>query len=175
MDATLCTDPEASNPVLLLEIDRDLPMKATKVAWGPFDETILSLHEEGTIFQWNALDGSEVRQVNAHRGPVTDIQLSPDHIMMVTCAKDQTVKVWNLADDIEEVTVINSDRPFNTAAISPLCFEDDQKKRRYHIIAGGGQEAKDVTTTAAQSGKFEAVLFHMLSLEELGTIKGHFG
>ena len=35
-------------------------MKATKCAWGPFDETLITIHEEGTVFIWNSMTGEEV-------------------------------------------------------------------------------------------------------------------
>jgi len=43
------------------------------------------------------------------------------------------------------------------------------------VLLGGCQDAKDVTTTAGSSGKFEALLWHMIYEEEIGTVKGHFG
>ena len=32
-----------------------------------------------------------------------------------------------------------------------------------------------MTTTASSSGKFEAVLWHLVYEEEIGSVKGHFG
>jgi len=43
------------------------------------------------------------------------------------------------------------------------------------VVLGGGQEAMDVTTTAAQSGKFDARFFHVIFEEEFARVKGHFG
>ena len=47
--------------------------------------------------------------------------------------------------------------------------------RAQHVVIGGGQDARDVTTTAARDGKFDARFFHMLLEEEFGRVKGHFG
>merc|ERR1712146_130077 len=71
-----------------------------------------------------------------------------------------------------------SDRPLNDAVISPLHNSVDENgadKSKMHVLMAGGQDAKDVTTTSAASGKFEAQLFHMVYEEEIGCIKGHFG
>lgn len=43
------------------------------------------------------------------------------------------------------------------------------------MVLGGGQEAMDVTTTAAQAGKFDARFFHVIFEEEFARVKGHFG
>lgn len=40
---------------------------------------------------------------------------------------------------------------------------------------GGGEEAMQVTHTAADSGQFEAKLYHMVFEEEFARFKGHFG
>jgi translation initiation factor 3 subunit I len=43
------------------------------------------------------------------------------------------------------------------------------------VVLGGGQEARDVTTTQARQGKFEARFYHKIFEEEIGRVRGHFG
>jgi translation initiation factor 3 subunit I len=157
----------------VLSIDKELPMAATKVKWGPFDETLVSIFEEGMIIIWDAEKGTKVHQMEAHRGPVTNINFTEDRMLMISCGKDQTAKLWSMDEEYEQIQVYETDRPLNDAAISPLY--NMEKDAKYHILMGGGQDAKDVTTTASSSGKFEAVLWHMVYCEEIGSIKGHFG
>jgi translation initiation factor 3 subunit I len=59
-----------------------------------------------------------------------------------------------------------SAKPVNSAAISPILD---------HVLLGGGQKAHGVTTSAVESGGFEARIYDMIFEEELGSIKGHFG
>jgi len=155
-----------------LVIDDTLPMKATQVKWGPLDKTLLSIHEEGTVFIWDAVDGHQVRMFEAHLQPITSLQFSRDMDLMVTSSKDHNVKLWR-TDTYECIKTYAADRPLNDACISPLYTAESNPK--YHILCGGGQEARDVTTTAAMKGKFETCIFHMVFEEELCTIKGHFG
>eukprot|EP00440_Ansanella_granifera_P031621 gb/GFBE01034324.1/.p1 GENE.gb/GFBE01034324.1/~~gb/GFBE01034324.1/.p1 ORF type:complete len:339 (+),score=118.73 gb/GFBE01034324.1/:1-1017(+) len=156
----------------LLSIDDQLPMKATKVKWGAFDETLVSIFEEGTVAVWDAHDGHQIQLIQAHQAPVTGINFSEDRLLMITASKDMTAKLWAM-DEFECVKEYKADRPLNDAAISPLyCAEKDAK---LHVLLGGGQDAKDVTTTSNASGKFEALLWHMVYEEEIGTVKGHFG
>jgi len=159
-------------PKRLLCISEDLPMKATKVKWGPFDETLVSIFEEGTLIIWDASNGRKLNVIDAHKGPVTSLNFTEDRLLMITSSKDQTAKLWAM-DNHELIKTYETDRPLNDAAISPLYKAG--KDPKYHILMGGGQDAKDVTTTAGSSGKFEALLWHMVFGEEIGTVKGHFG
>jgi len=160
-------------PKKLLSIDNDLPMKATKVKWGPFDETLVSIFEEGYIIIWDAVKGAKIHQIDAHKGPVTGISFTEDRMLMLSCSKDQSAKLWTMDEEYELVKAFETDRPLNDAAISPLY--NAEKDPKYHILMGGGQDAKDVTTTAGSSGKFETILWNMVFGEEIGSVKGHFG
>jgi len=156
----------------LLSIDSALPMKATKVKWGAFDETLVSIFEEGTVIIWDYPSGDKIKDIQAHHSPVTSMNFSEDRMLMVTCSKDMTAKLWAM-DDYECVKTYKTDRPLNDAVICPRYTDKNEPK--YHILLGGGQDAKDVTTTGASSGKFEALLWHMVFEEEIGSVKGHFG
>jgi len=155
-----------------LTIADELPMKATKVKWGPFDETLVAIFEEGSVIVYDAETGKQRHVMQAHEGPVTGMNFSEDRMLMVTSSKDQTVKLWAM-DSYDMVKEYKTDRPLNDAAISPLY--NAEKDGKLHIMMGGGQDAKDVTTTAGSSGKFEAMIWHMVHGDEIGQVKGHFG
>lgn len=158
----------------LLSIDSELPMKCTKAKWGPFDETLVSIFEEGTIVIWDAMKGNKIKTIDAHKGPISSLNFTEDRMLMITASKDQTAKLWTMDDEYECINTYETDRPLNDAAISPL-YNDEENPPKHHILMGGGQEARDVTTTGSTSGKFEALLWHMVYAEEIGSIKGHFG
>jgi len=156
----------------LLTIADELPMKCTKVKWGPFDETLVSIFEEGTVVIWDSKSGEQIHLMQAHTSAVTSMNFTEDRMLMITSSKDHVAKLWAM-DEYECVKTYKSDRPLNDAAISPLYNAAEDPKM--HILLGGGQDAKDVTTTASSSGKFESVLWHMVYEEEIGQVKGHFG
>eukprot|EP00406_Dinophysis_acuminata_P081390 CAMPEP_0179262828 /NCGR_PEP_ID=MMETSP0797-20121207/27566_1 /TAXON_ID=47934 /ORGANISM="Dinophysis acuminata, Strain DAEP01" /LENGTH=290 /DNA_ID=CAMNT_0020970971 /DNA_START=179 /DNA_END=1051 /DNA_ORIENTATION=+ len=158
----------------LLSIDDQLPMKATKVKWGPFDETLVSIFEEGTVIIWDSTDGKQLKLIQAHSQAITSMNFSEDRMLMVTCSKDQHAKLWSM-DTWELAKTYKTDRGLNDAAIAPLQAKNEESEPKYHILMGGGQDAKDVTTTANSSGKFEALLWHMVYEEEIGSVRGHFG
>lgn len=158
----------------LLSIDEQLPMKATKVKWGAYDETIVSIFEEGTVIIWDSTSGKQLYLVTAHNIAVTSMNFSADRMLMITSSKDMTAKLWAMDEgEPQLVKTYKTDRPLNDAAISPLY--QNEKQPKYHVLLGGGQDAKDVTTTASSSGKFEATIWHMVYEEEIGSVKGHFG
>jgi len=162
----------SSSSKKLLVIADELPMQATKVKWGPFDETLASIFTEGTIIIWCASKGHQIKLIQAHDAPCTSINFTEDRMLMISSSKDKTAKLWAM-DTYECVQVYETDRPLNDAAISPLYNQD--KDPKCHILMGGGQDAKDVTTTGGSSGKFETLIWHMVFNEEIGTVKGHFG
>jgi len=168
-------DFDAAQPLKrILTIESALPMKATKVKWGPFDKTLVSIFEEGTVIVWDSYDGHQVHLIQAHNSPVTSLNFSEDRMLMVTSSKDNFAKLWAM-DEYELIKSYKTDRPLNDVAISPCYNKEKQEDRKPHLLMGGGQDAKDVTTTGSSSGKFEACLWHMIYEEEIGTVKGHFG
>eukprot|EP00392_Amoebophrya_sp_AT5.2_P001024 g1026.t1 len=147
-----------------------LPMKATQVKWGPFDETLISIHEEGTFAVWDIINESMIKIVEAHTQPIKSLSFNENRTLMLTASRDKTVKMWE-TQEYSALKKYTSNRPFNDAVISPLYT--DKANPKYHVIAGGGVEAREVTQTT--EGSFESVIFNMVLEEEIGTIKGHFG
>lgn len=140
--------------------------RPSAVLWGPLDLTFLTGNELGVIKKWDMRKpGEVVTKCEEHSSSITDLQGYPDCTMFISASKDCTSKLFDM-DSLKRIKTYQSDRPVNSASISPL---------REHIVLGGGQEAMDVTTTAQQSGKFEAQFYHMIYEEEFARVKGHFG
>ena len=89
------------------------------------------------------------------------------------CPHRRTCFARTMEGSYECIKTYETDRPLNDAVISPLF--NDQVNPMFHILLVGGQDAKSVTTTSASLGKFEALLWHMVYQEEIGTVRGHFG
>ncbi|CAD7941321.1 unnamed protein product [Amoebophrya sp. A120] len=160
-------DPVCERVLMLAE---ELPMKATMVKWGPFDETLISIHEEGTFCVWDISNAQLIKLVEAHQQPIKSLNFNENRTLLLTASRDKTVKMWE-TQEYSCLKKFQSNRPFNDAVLSPLYT--DPVNPRYHVLAGGGVEAREVTQTT--EGGFESVLFNMVLEEEIGTIKGHFG
>ncbi|CAE7206088.1 TIF34 [Symbiodinium sp. CCMP2592] len=151
-----------------------LPSAATQVAWaGPYWEWLCSLHDGGVIIFWNALTGSELTRLTAHKEMVSRIAFPNEGRLMVSCGRqDMEVRLWCLArekednegSDFEDLEGENPepelmrnfvcDRALNCVAVRPsLTFADaaseDAEGGDCTVLAGGGQDARDVALVGA--------------------------
>ena len=169
------TDQRMGNPGTLqvFNMTDDTPIQSTEITgaratvarWGALNKVVFLGHEDGSVSCWNPQTGEKLNSVKLHGGPVMDMQLSQDKTYFISASKDQSAKLVD-AHDLKVIKTYTSDRPLNSASISPLF---DQ------VVVGGGQEARDVTTTSANQGRFEACFYHRVYSEEIGRVKGHFG
>lgn len=139
--------------------------KVTSGLWGTLDEFIVTGHENGELVQWDIKAMDDVRREKPHNSQIMDLQANKELTFLVSSSKDFTAKLFDI-ETLEHLKTYTTERPVNSAAISPL---------KDHVILGGGQEAIEVTQTAAQIGKFEARFFHLIFEEEFARVKGHFG
>ncbi|KAF8820848.1 putative eukaryotic initiation factor-3, delta subunit [Cardiosporidium cionae] len=165
-------DYSSSDPILLWAQDK-YTSRCTRVHWGPFDEAIISCHEDGNIMIWDAYTGEFLREFSAHSENITSASLSDDRALMLSCSSDGSAKLWDTIN-FNVLKSYKTDRPLNACDISPSYNKKDDS-RRCHVLLGGGQKAEDVTSTAATEGKFQALIYHMVRAEELGSCRGHFG
>ncbi|XP_060862620.1 eukaryotic translation initiation factor 3 subunit I-like [Metopolophium dirhodum] len=153
---------KSSAPILRMTVPDS---KVTSLIWGTLDHTIITGHEDGAITQWDLRTGKSIETVKDHQGSINDMQKNRQGTMFVTASKDKTSKLFDV-DDLSVHKVYVTERPVNSASLSPIYD---------HVVLGGGQDAMDVTTTAAQAGKFDARFFHVIFEEEFARVKGHFG
>jgi len=142
--------------------------KIGRALWGPLNERIFSISDDATLRVWDPSTGEQTAIVEGvHNKKISDLQFSLDMTLFVTSCADQWVRLFE-TKTLELLCAFNSERPLNSASISPL-------PHCPYLIAGGGQDAMSVTTTAAKQGKFETVFFDHAFGDELGCIAGHFG
>jgi len=142
--------------------------KISRALWGPLNEQIFSISDDATLRVWNPMTGEQTAIIEGvHNKKITDFQFSWDMTLFVTSCSDQFVRLFQ-TKTLELLHAFNTERPLNSAAISPL-------PHCPYLIAGGGQDAMSVTTTSAQQGKFETIFFDHAFGDELGCVAGHFG
>jgi len=154
----------AEEPIMKVSIPQGGP-KVTSMVWSGLDDYILTGHENGDVVQWDIKTQKKLSLKSVHQKDVKDMQTSADGTMLITSSKDTSAILWD-ADTLEELKTYKTERPVNSAAISPIYD---------HVVLGGGQEAMDVTTSSTRIGKFDARFFHLVFEEEFGRVKGHFG
>jgi translation initiation factor 3 subunit I len=138
-------------------------------AWAGLDNQVLVGMANGDLQMWDIRSGQArpepvVNRKRAHDASISDLQLSRDQSMVVTCAPDGTAKLWD-AFQLEPFKTFKADRPLNSIAISPT---------KPHILTGGGQLARDVALTGGM-GQFEALFYHLVFEDMFAKVKDHFG
>ena len=176
-----------------LEITEGFGGKLSQAIWGPFDAELVVLDDCGSISIYDSTSGEQTNFIDdAHLASVKRGHFSTDYRLFVTAGEDMRVKLWNPLT-WTEIATFQSDRILNDAALHPMyrgglvdksklpasvakgATNQQVELMKQHIIAGGGQKASEVTTTGAQEGRFEALVYHFVQGEELGRVRGHFG
>lgn len=155
-------------PLFTLETVEGLDA-VTVAGWAIGGKHIFAGHKDGKVSKYRSEIANGVFEyvdsIQLHEQSISDIQFSPDRTYFVTSSRDSTAHIVDVAT-MRVLKTYESDCPLNCAAITPL---------KEFVVVGGGQAAKDVTTTGASAGKFEARFYHKVFEEEIGRVKGHFG
>lgn len=179
--AALTTDPflAAGSAIHIVNIAEDITEQTDKVVqtitgpkgriqrviWTDLNNTLISAGEDGTVRRWDVETGKMTAENLVHEKHIQDLQMSPDGSHLITASLDKNSKLLDV-QTLEVLKVYKTDRPCNSAAISPSYP---------HVLLGGGQDASQVTTTSARAGKFESKFFHKIFEDEFATVRGHFG
>lgn len=137
----------------------------TVAGWSTEGKYILAGHKDGKVSKYNTQTYEFVNAIELHKSNISDIQFSPDRTYFITSSRDSHAYIVDVAT-LEVLKEYEADCPLNSACVTPL---------KEFVILGGGQAARDVTTTSAREGKFEARFYHKIFEEEIGRVKGHFG
>ena len=143
-----------------------------QASYGYLNDVIFAVGEKGSLFVFDSKDGSQIKSKRIHESEIFSFTFSPDFTMLATCSKDFRCHIID-PYTLEILRTFNKLSPCRCASFSP--FIDSDGAQKFHVIIGGGQDAKDVTTTDSKKGSFESRVFNILTEDELGQIKGHFG
>merc|ERR1712060_314752 len=155
-------NPRQREPVMTFEGHTG---RVNRTLWGDLNKTLITCGEDSTIRLWDVETGKQIAQANDHKKEVKDITMSGDGTHFISGSLDKTAKLFDTRN-LKCLKTYEETRPINAATLSPLME---------HVIIGGGQDAMSVTTTSSKAGKFEAVLYHKIFEEQLGSVRGHFG
>ena len=132
------------------QIDADWGQaKINRALFGPLNKRLIVCNENGSLLAYDVASGEcEVERCD-NEMEVPDFNFAADQMTFIAGCKDYTATLYD-THTMEPIKKYETDRPINSAAISPLMD---------HVVLGGGQDAAAVTTTAGRSGKFEVFLF----------------
>ncbi|CCF56799.1 hypothetical protein KAFR_0B05030 [Kazachstania africana CBS 2517] len=139
---------------------------AAVAGWSFEGKYIIAGHKDGKISKYDVTNNYQfIDSIDLHKANVSDIQFSLDRTYFITASRDSNSFIVD-CETLGTLKTYETDCPLNSACITPL---------KEFVILGGGQDARDVTTTSASEGKFEARIYHKVFEEEIGRVKGHFG
>jgi WD40 repeat protein len=64
-------------------------------AFSPNSNCIVSASSDGTLRQWDAVNGEHLRTFTGHSGPVRFIAFSPDGVRIVSGSSDNSLQLWD--------------------------------------------------------------------------------
>mmetsp|Transcript_14480 Transcript_14480/g.28928 ORF Transcript_14480/g.28928 Transcript_14480/m.28928 type:complete len:320 (+) Transcript_14480:51-1010(+) len=158
------TASNSDEPLQKINMDFGVP-RTNRALWGPLNERIITCTDGGGLLSWDVEKGECIDERADHEGGIGDFSFALDQMTLITASQDMSATLYDTMT-LEPIKTYKSDRPINSAGISPLMD---------HIVMGGGQSADKVTTTAGRSGKFQSLFYHKIYETEIGNVKGHFG
>jgi len=69
------------------------------VLWRDKGKEIISGDEEGCVTFWLSKEGSPLFVFKAHSAAITQMRWNEQLQQLITCSKDQTVKVWQIPNE----------------------------------------------------------------------------
>ena len=166
------------------------------VAVRPDGRQIASAGSDGTVRQWDAFTGQEVRTLRGHSNAVISLAYSPDGALIASASNDQTVKLWDVATGQLVRTLRGHSGPVRCVAFRPDGREivsasgtPDRTVRVWDVATGQarltlrGQSAggegvaysPDGRQIASVSSQNSVRLSDAMTGEEVRTLRGHTG
>lgn len=65
---------------------------------SPDGKLIAIGREQGDAILWNIEQKKLERLINGHQSAITDIEFSPDNLLLLTTSRDRTARLWDLSD-----------------------------------------------------------------------------
>ncbi len=94
------------------------PHGVRALAVTPYDRTLVTAAEDGTVGVWDARSGAALGRLDGHRGRVRDVTLTADGATAVTAGEDGTARVWDVSTRSQRRRV-DIGAPLQSARLTP--------------------------------------------------------
>jgi WD40 repeat protein len=134
--------------------------------------------DDGRVTLWNTDNGSMVRELRGHKGPVYAIAITQDNSTIATAGYDETIRIWQLASGRELRTLTGHKGWINAVAFTSdghtlFSAGRDRSLRTWDVDTGKMlrmvEHPSEVFTVAARSPWFAADKGNSVSLREIET------
>lgn len=155
---------------------QELPTKANDLVWVSGAKTkLISAHDNGYVGIWLAeAQGSLLKTIKLHSGPVSSLCLTEDGATLVTASHDATAVAVDVTQPATPTLATwKSNRPLNAVVVSRDFRAADGKGK---LVVAGGKDPRDVTRSKdMQEDEFEAKVLESENGDITASGKGHFG
>jgi hypothetical protein len=108
---------------------------------SPDGQTLLGGGNDGNMHLWQAEDGTEVTQLQGHRGAIAAVALTSDGTRAISAGWDRTVRVWNLQTGQAELVLTGHEEVITCVAVTAdgstlVSGSRDRTIRLWHLETG---------------------------------------
>jgi len=168
----------------LIHLESQSSQKYVTPKFSRNDKQIYLSREDGYIDIVELNGKAElVKSKQIHEKIIMDFDVSSNEDFLITSCLDGTSKVVELKslEVIKTFQPQNPTRNINACKFYPL-FDGtsidkykDSNKLSYNAVIAGGQDCRNVTTTNAKEGGFDLEFVNIITGQEVGSLKDHFG
>jgi WD domain, G-beta repeat len=83
------------------------------------EDHVVSASGDGTAKVWDLKTREETLTLRGHTGPLNNVAVAPDGMVIATAGSDGTAKLWDARTGDELITLFGHDRIVHTVAFSP--------------------------------------------------------
>lgn len=139
-----------------------LKNQCNTVKWKNDNQVILG-SIEGELLLFDLKEKNIIKTINAHRGVINSISISPDRKFFATASAEAKACIWDY-ETFEKLGTFVHSQVVSSVAISPI---------GPHVVLASSLDQKDVATTRAGGSDFTIVFYHLVYQERFAQMKVH--
>lgn len=168
---------EKNEPIKTINIRNDSNESnfgITKGVWSPLNQQIFALCSDNTIRIIDVEKGRQIKKVTFLDNikdkmkldkevgtAMTDFRYCNDYCTAILCSRSKYAKMFDVHRWDKPLCTYECDRALNTVAIHP----------KMDMIAMGGGKTAQQAALDKRNGKYEALFYHTIFSEQIGTIE----
>jgi WD40 repeat protein/nucleoside phosphorylase len=121
------------------------------IAYHPAGHILATAHDDGTVYLWDAVSGTQMLALLGHTDRVRSVAFSSDGYSLASCSGDRTVRVWDLEAGRESRVLVG-----HTASVWSVAWSPDGRS-----LASGSSDRTVRVWDAATGHELRALLGHI--------------
>jgi WD40 repeat protein len=159
-DGTTIAAVGGTGKVRILDAASGAPLRAfgektsPAIAFRADGKQIWSGSEDGTITQWNVVDGAQIRTLDGHSGTITSLVLrGSKNRTLISSSRDSSVRIWDAQSGAALATLVAFDQS-DWLVVTPVGLFDGTAAAYAQILWRFSPRLRDVAPVEAFFGDF---------------------